>query len=253
MHLFISSFLFTIKFIPIASQNIIIFIISTNRPIESWDTSKMLDMTYLFAYIADCNPNIGNWNVGKVTSFVSECIWYKLWKLYYACYWSDQYIWFLVIPWLSSILSLLFHAFHRLVCLRAQVPSIKTLVDGMCQVELILWVNGLNFCSMIYLKQFEVVDIFWSLLVIPWYSSILLLPYTCHSSECFMVQKPSTKTLVDGMCQVELILWVNGLNFCSMIYFKHIEVIGTFDFFLIHDSHLFCCCCFIHFIGWNVL
>jgi hypothetical protein len=74
MYLFISSFLLAIKFIPIASQNIIIFIISNNRPIESWEVSKILDMSYLFYDIADCNPDIGNWNVGKVTIFVSECI-----------------------------------------------------------------------------------------------------------------------------------------------------------------------------------
>jgi hypothetical protein len=34
-----------------------------------------------------------------------------------------------------------------------------------------------------------------------------------------------------------------------MIYFKHIEVISTFDLLLFHDSHIFYCCCFIHFIG----
>jgi hypothetical protein len=38
-------------------------------PIESWDVSKILDMSFLFRYKGDCNPDIGNWNVGKVTSF----------------------------------------------------------------------------------------------------------------------------------------------------------------------------------------
>jgi hypothetical protein len=32
-------------------------------------------MSFLFSWWeSDCNPDIGNWNVGKVTNFVSECI-----------------------------------------------------------------------------------------------------------------------------------------------------------------------------------
>jgi hypothetical protein len=71
MLFFISLFLFTIKCITIQSQNIIIFIISINRPIGRWDVSNVVDMSDLFAGL-DCNPNIVNWNVGKVTNFVSE-------------------------------------------------------------------------------------------------------------------------------------------------------------------------------------
>jgi hypothetical protein len=50
----------------------------------------------------------------------------------------------------------------------------------------------------------------------------------------------------------------SGISFVSqwsefflMIYFKHIEVIGTFDLLLFHDSHIFCCY-FIHFIEFYV-
>eukprot|EP01083_Nonionella_stella_P076904 209757_1 len=38
-------------------------------PIESWNVSKILDMSFLFRYKGDCNPDIGNWNVAKVTNF----------------------------------------------------------------------------------------------------------------------------------------------------------------------------------------
>jgi hypothetical protein len=49
----------------------IIFIV-TNRPIEDWNVSEMLDMTGVFSFkYSRCNPNLAKWDVSKVTTFVS--------------------------------------------------------------------------------------------------------------------------------------------------------------------------------------
>jgi hypothetical protein len=146
------------------------------------------------------NQDIGGWDVSSGTDFVSQWFELLLASWWYA-HWSDWYMWFPVIPWLSSIL-LLLCTFHSLICFRVQYPSIKTLVDGMCQMELISWVNDLKFCLIFYDMYIDVISTY-DFFVIQWLSSILFLHYTFHRGLCLPVQPPLIKTLVHGMCQVE--------------------------------------------------
>jgi hypothetical protein len=43
----------------------------TNRPIEDWNISEIVDMSYVFFKKYSCNPNLAKWDVSKVTNFVS--------------------------------------------------------------------------------------------------------------------------------------------------------------------------------------
>ena len=43
-----------------------------HRPIEDWDVSDVTSMEQMFAYKANCNPDISNWNTSSVTDFVSQ-------------------------------------------------------------------------------------------------------------------------------------------------------------------------------------
>ena len=60
--------------------------VSFQRPIEQWDVSKIRDMSYIFSLKSDvddwlyyddpppyCDPNIADWDVSRVTDFVSGC------------------------------------------------------------------------------------------------------------------------------------------------------------------------------------
>jgi surface protein len=85
--------------------------------------------------------------------------------------------------------------------------------------------------------------------VIPWYSSTLLL-HTSHRITCLMVQVPLIKILAGGILPVPPVLWVNDVNYWHTLYDVCIEGIGTFDLLLFHDAHLLCC--FIHHTGSNV-
>ena len=42
-----------------------------HRPIEEWDVSSVDDMSEVFIGESTCNPNITDWDVSGVTSFVS--------------------------------------------------------------------------------------------------------------------------------------------------------------------------------------
>jgi hypothetical protein len=65
---------FPIKFVTFPSQFLIFLSIATNRPIESWNVSQISNMSFLFLSKENCNPNIAEWDVSKVTEFVSECV-----------------------------------------------------------------------------------------------------------------------------------------------------------------------------------
>ena len=44
------------------------------RSIEDWDVSRITDMNSMFMNEGSCNPDIGNWDVSNVRSFVSQSI-----------------------------------------------------------------------------------------------------------------------------------------------------------------------------------
>ena len=42
-----------------------------HSPIENWNVTEITDMSYLFAYMHYCNPDISGWDVSQVIHFVS--------------------------------------------------------------------------------------------------------------------------------------------------------------------------------------
>ena len=56
-----------------------------HRQIEEWDVSSVDDMSYVFNGKGTCNPNIGNWDVGGVTDFVSAMFDRALETFWYDC------------------------------------------------------------------------------------------------------------------------------------------------------------------------
>jgi hypothetical protein len=59
------------KFYKFFILKILIFCIVANRPIEDWNTSEIVDMSYIFLGKTTCNPNLAKWDVSNVTDFVS--------------------------------------------------------------------------------------------------------------------------------------------------------------------------------------
>jgi hypothetical protein len=67
IHLLINNFFFLILYPNFSYENIVV----TNRPIEDWNVSEIVDMSWLFADKFGCNPNLAKWDVSNVKYFVS--------------------------------------------------------------------------------------------------------------------------------------------------------------------------------------
>ena len=99
-------------------------------PIEDWDVSEMTDMSYLFHMKDTCNPNIGNWDVSGVTTFVSSIATTNVSIIY-----SYIYIYILVD---NGQFSHILISLYRGLCLMVEKHSTRTLVAGMYPTVLTL-------------------------------------------------------------------------------------------------------------------